>query len=73
MKTKRISPTIEAELAEQMGHAARGVPTNLINFTRELLLWALPHYRRVSSLRVLRQAKVTLPVRSRTIIDLADN
>jgi hypothetical protein len=61
MKTKRVSLIIDADLAEQMREAASAIPTNLTNFTRELLLWALPHYRRAPSLRILRQAKVTVP------------
>ena len=60
---QRISFRIDAELARQMRAAARKepAPMNLADFTRTLLLWALPHYRAASSLRRMRQAKVMQP------------
>jgi len=63
-KTKRISLSVEAELAKEMRSAAskETAPTNLTDFTRKLLGWAWPHYRAASSsLWLLRQAKVTVP------------
>ena len=69
---KRVSFRVDAELANQMRAAAgkEAVPMSLADFTRRLLLWALPHYYRASSLWLLKQAtvkvpKVTMPTMSR--------
>jgi hypothetical protein len=62
-KAKRISFSVEAELAERMRSAAskEPIPTNLADFTRKLVGWAWPHYRVASSLWLLRQATVKVP------------
>jgi hypothetical protein len=62
-RTNRVSFGIDAELAKQMQAAGSGeaVPTNLSDFSRKLLPWTLSHYRVASSLRILRQAVVTVP------------
>lgn len=59
---QKISFRIDAEIAGRMREAARkeAIPTNLTDFTKTLLLWALPHYRAASSLRVLRRTKLTV-------------
>src|SRR6266852_7959909 len=63
-KTKRISLSVEAELAKEMRSAAskETAPTNLTDFTRKLVGWAWPHYRAASSsLWLLRHAVVRVP------------
>lgn len=62
-KTKRVSLTIDAVLAERMREAARkeAMPTNLADFTRQLVAWAWLHYRKASSLWLLRRAEVSVP------------
>lgn len=60
---KQVSFRVDAGLAKRMQEAAskEALPTNLGDFTRQLLLWAVPHYRAASSLWLLRRAVVTMP------------
>ena len=62
-RTKRVSLCIEADLAKRMREAARNeaIPRSLANFIENLLLWALPHYYKAASLRLLQQAEVSVP------------
>jgi hypothetical protein len=68
VKRKQIG--LDAALANRLQHAAKVEGTELPDFTRRLLLWALSHYHTASSLWLLRQAevivpKLTLPKKSR--------
>jgi hypothetical protein len=62
-KTRRVSFSIDAELAKEMHEAAsrESPPLSLADFTRKLLMWAWEHYRVASSLWLLRRAVVTVP------------
>lgn len=65
---KRIG--LDAALANRLQMAANTEGTNLADFTRKILLWALPHYNAASSLWLLKKAvvivpKLTLPKKAR--------
>jgi hypothetical protein len=55
------SVILDAALANRLQMAASTEGTSHADFTRKLLLWALPHYQAAGSLWVLRQAVVTVP------------
>jgi hypothetical protein len=58
---RRVSLTLDAEVAKRMQDAADKERIKLSDFTRKLLAWALPHYQTASSLWLLRESRVDVP------------
>lgn len=52
---------LDSALANRLQHAAKEEGMSLPDFTRKLLLWALPHYHTASSLWLLKHAEVIVP------------